>query len=254
MVAAAVIGGVVAAAGTAYAGHEAASATKSASNAAIQQQQNALSEQAQLSAPYRAFGEGAIPQLQSLLGIGGGGSAGALQTLRQTPGYQFNQEQGTLNTLNAASAQGMNLSGNTLEALSRFNQGLADTTYQQQVGNLENAVNTGQAAAAGQAANVGNAAGNISNALINQGNTLAGIDANTVAGLTRSFGNAANQYQTLQGLNGGGYNPYQTSALSDQNVSDINNQFAVQPISLPGYTATVEEPYASPQSVFGGAQ
>jgi hypothetical protein len=203
MVAAAIAGAaVVGAAGSAVAGSEAAGATKAASNAAIQQQQNALNQQAQLSAPYRQLGQSAIPQLQNLLGLTPG--VNPTDALRQTPGYQFQQQQGTQNTLNAANAQGMNLSGNTLEALSKFNQGLADTTYQQSVGNLENTVNTGQAAAAGQAANIGNAANNISNALINQGNTLAGIDANTVAGITKSVGNAANQYttwQTLQGLN-----------------------------------------------------
>jgi hypothetical protein len=210
MVAAAVVGAaVVGAAGSEVAGSEAAGATNKASNAAISEQQTALNEQAQLSQPYRNLGESAIPQLQTLLGIAPAGqspqatSDAQLAALRNTPGYQFQQQQGTQNTINAASAQGLSLSGNTLEGLSKFNQGLADTTYQQTVGNLENTVNTGQAAAAGQAANVGNAASNIGNTLVNQGNTLAGIDANTAAGITKSIGNAANQYttnQTLQGL------------------------------------------------------
>ena len=234
-IAAAVVGAAaIGAIGTSVAGSEAAGATKDATNAAIAQQNSALGQQAQLSAPYRALGESAIPQLQSLLGLTPGVSP--TDALRQTPGYKFNQEQGTKNTLNAASAQEMNLSGNTLESLSKFNQGLADNTYQQTVGNTENAVGIGQAAAAGQAANIGNAAGTISNALISQGNTLAGIDANTVAGLTKSTGNAINQYttlNTLQGLGGGsGYNPYMTSALSDINVNDLNNQLTPQQLQL----------------------
>lgn len=210
MVAAAVVGSaVVGAAGSAIAGSEAAGATTSASNAAIAQQQAALQQQAQLSAPYRGLGESAIPQLQTLLGIAPAGknpqatTDAQLAALRNTPGYQFQQQQGTQNTINAASAQGLSLSGNTLEGLSKFNQGLADTTYEQAVGNLENVVNTGQAAAAGQAANVGNAAANIGNTLVNQGNTLAGIDANTAAGITKAIGGGVNQYmtnQTLQGL------------------------------------------------------
>jgi hypothetical protein len=182
------------------AGGEAASATTSASNAAIAQQQSALQQQAALSTPYRALGEGAIPTLQSLITPGPSQTA----TLRQLPGYQFAQEQGTTATENAASAMGLALSGNTLQGLSKFNQGLADTTFQQQVGNLENVVGLGQAAAAGQAANIGNAASNISNTLIGQGQTLAGIDANVAAGLTKAAGNAANQYitqNTLAGLN-----------------------------------------------------
>jgi hypothetical protein len=207
VVAAAAIGSAaIGAAGSAVAGSEAASATQNATNAAIQEQSTALGQQANLSLPYRQLGQSAIPQLQSLLGIGTPGqgiqpSIGSIQTaLAQTPGYQFTQQQGTQNTLNAASAQGLALSGNTLQGLSQFNAGLADQTYQQAVGNLQNTVNTGQAAAAGQAVNVGNAANNISSALINQGNTLAGIDANTVAGLTKSVGNAYNNYTTNQTL------------------------------------------------------
>lgn len=215
MVAAVAIGAAaVGAAGTAVAGSEAAGATRDASNAAIAQQQTALGQQDRLSAPYRQLGESAIPQLQTLLGISPAGqsskavSDAQLQALRNTPGYQFQQQQGTQNTINSASAMGMGLSGNTLEGLSKFNQGLADTTYQQSVGNLENLVNTGQAAAAGQAANVGNAAANTGNILMNKGNTLAGIDANTAAGVTKSIGNAYNNYQTLSGLSnpGGGSN------------------------------------------------
>lgn len=215
-IAAAIAGAaVVGAVGSTVAGSEAAGATKDATNAAITQQQQALNQQAQLSAPYRSLGESAIPQLQNLLGLGSGGSGQALDTLRNTPGYKFAQQEGTQNTVNQASAMGMGLSGNTLEGLAQFNQGLADNTFQNQIGNLENVVGMGQAAAAGQAANIGNAARNISNAMINQGNTLAGIDANTIAGITKSIGNGANQYMmynTLQGLNnpgsvGGGYDP-----------------------------------------------
>lgn len=212
-IAAAIVGGaVVGGIGTAVAGHEAAGATTSATNAAIAQQNQALQQQAQLSAPYRALGQQAIPTLENLLGIGKGGQAGALSALRATPGYQFEQQQGTQGTVNQAAAMGLGLSGNTLQGLSRFNQGLADTTYQQQLGNIFNTVGLGQAAAAGQAANIGNAASNISGLISNQGNTLAGIDANTVAGLTKSIGSGVDQYvlaNTLAGLqnqNPGGLN------------------------------------------------
>lgn len=207
MVAAAAIGAAaIGAAGSAVAGSEAAGATTSATNAAVSEQNAALAQQANLAAPYTQLGQSAIPQLQSLLGIGTPGQGGqpstasVQQALAQTPGYQFTQQQGTQNTLNAASAQGLALSGNTLQGLSQFNAGLADQTYQQAVGNAKNVVGLGQAAAAGQAANIGNAASNISNAVIGQGNTLAGIDANTIAGITKSAGNAANAFTTNQTL------------------------------------------------------
>jgi hypothetical protein len=242
-----VIGGV----GTAVAGSEAAGATKSATNAAIAQQQSALTQQQALNAPYNQLGQSAIPQLQSLLGITPAGtpstpgaapsasSAASLAALRGTPGYQFQQQEGTTNTLNTQNASGLLNSGNTLTGLSEFNQGLADTTFQQAVGNAQNTVNTGQAAATNQAANIGSAANNISNATIAQGNTLAGIDANTIAGITKSVGGAANNattLNTLQGLNGGGggaYNPYLTDVIQGQSANEVNNEFGSPALIAP---------------------
>lgn len=202
----------IGAAGSAIAGSEAASATTSASNAAIAEQQNALQQQEALAAPYTQLGQSAIAPLQNLLGLGPQGAAGETAALQATPGYQFTQQQGTQATTNAASAMGLTLSGNTLEGLSEFNTGLADQTYQQQVSNLQNVVNTGEGAAAGVGANIGTAATNIGNIAVSQGNNIAGIDENVIAGLTKSVGNAGNQYiaaQTLANLNNvqSGYQP-----------------------------------------------
>lgn len=215
MVAAAVIGGAVIAGGsTLIAGSDAASATKSATNAAIGEQNAILAQQTANAAPYTGLGQAAIPQYEALLGIGSGGpgSPGTLAALQNTPGYQFTQQQGETGILNAASASG-GVSGNTLAALDKYNAGLADTTYQNAVGNAQNAVGIGQAAAAGQAANLGAAGSNISSALINQGNTTAGIDANLAASLSKIGANTGNQLianQTLGALNS------QTSPAMDQ--------------------------------------
>jgi len=208
MVAAAVIGGaVVGAAGSAVAGSEAAGATKSATNAAITEQNAALEQQATLAAPYTGVGQAAIPQYENLLGIGPQGASGIQGALAQTPGYQFALSQGEQGIENAASAQG-GISGNTLEALNRYNTGLASETYQQNVGDIQGAVGLGQAAAAGQASNIGTAASNISGLVSGQGQTMAGIDANTIAGITGAIGNASNNAVTLQAL----------SALNNQAV------------------------------------
>lgn len=201
MVAAAVIGGAaIGAIGSSVAGGEAASATTNASNAAISQQQSALAQQTQLEAPYNALGTSALPTLQNLLGIGPGG-AGAIQpTLSQLPGYQFQKQQGLQSTTNAASAAGLSLSGNTLQALDQYSTGLADSSYQQQLGDVESGVGIGQAAASGQSANIGQAASNVSATDIAQGNNIAGIDANTIAGITKATSNGVNQYSTQQTL------------------------------------------------------
>ena len=207
------IAGVAVAGATMIAGSQAASATRDASNAAIQQQNQALQQQKELAAPYTNLGQSAIGAYKNLLGIGAGGNINpqlAQQTLSQMPGYQFQQQQGNQQTLQAANAMGLGLSGNTLEALSKFNQGLAQTSYQQELQNLLNPIQIGQGAAAGQAANIGQGAANVGNILTNQGNNLANITMGTTAGVTGALSNAYNQYntqQTLQALMnpGGGY-------------------------------------------------
>lgn len=205
-IAAAIVGGaLIGAVGVGIAGSEAAGATTSAANTAAGVQEQALSQEATLSAPYRALGQSAIPQLQTLLGLTGGpgGAAKEETALASTPGYQFAKTQGLEGVTNSAAAGGMLKSGNTLQALDQFGTGLADQTYQQAVGNLQNTVATGQAAAAGQAQNVQTGATNLGNIAIGQGNNLANIDANTIAGLTSSIGGAGNQYveyNTLQNL------------------------------------------------------
>ena len=208
MVAAAVIGaGVIGAVGSSVAGSEAAGATKSATNASINAQQSAQQQQQALNAPYAAIGTGAngnggaIGQYTNLLGLGSQGTAGIESTLASTPGYQFAKTQGLDATTNRAAAMGLGLSGNTLQGLDQFSTGLADSTYQQALGNAQNAVTIGQNAAAGTGSGILQTGANVGSALINQGNTLAGIDANTIAGITKSAGNAANQYTTLSTLN-----------------------------------------------------
>jgi hypothetical protein len=208
MVAAAIIGAAVVAGGSAMAaGSMAAGATKDASNAAISEQQTALQQQATLSQPYRDVGSAAIGQYEGLLGIGPNANSQTIQqALAQTPGYQFTQQQGEQGILNAASAAG-GVSGNTLTALDKYNTGLADQTYQNALTNAQGAVGMGQAAAAGQAQNVGQAAGNISSTLTNQGTNIANIDIGTAAGISKAVSGGANnyaEYSALQALNTGG--------------------------------------------------
>jgi len=229
-VAAAGIGAV----GSVVAGNEAASATRDASNAAIAQQQAALQQQAQLSAPYRQLGQNAMGAYQNLLGIGANGQVNpqlAEQTLQNMPGYQFQQQQGQQQTLAAAGAMGMGLSGNTLQALSKYNQGLADSTYQQELQNLLAPVQLGQAAAAGQAANIGAGAANMGNIMMGQGQNQANIAIGEMGGITGSIGNAMNQYttmNTLKALQSGsavGASPYVAPTLSTPQTSGFGDIF-----------------------------
>ena len=213
MVAAAVIGaGALSVAGTVLAGSEAASATQSAANTASNAQMAALAQQKELAQPYTDLGKSAIDKYKDLLGLGKNGSAGIESTLQSMPGYQFTQSQGNDATKASLAAEGLALSGNAATALDKFNTGLADSTYQQYVNNLLNPIQIGQGAAAGQAANIQTGASNLGNIAIGQGNTMAGIDANTIAGLTKAAGNVTNgliTQNTLKGLSdSGGGLPY----------------------------------------------
>lgn len=59
-----------------------------------------------------------------------------LATIAQTPGYQFNLNQGLKSVQNGAAARGLGISGASLKGAANFATGLADSTYQNQFSNL----------------------------------------------------------------------------------------------------------------------
>lgn len=94
--------------------------------------------------PFINTGQVSLANLSSLLGLpstpGGTANPNAPlvapfnpSNLAQTPGYQFTLGQGINAVQNSAAAQGGVNSGNTLQALTQYGQGLASTTYQQQL-------------------------------------------------------------------------------------------------------------------------
>jgi hypothetical protein len=198
---------VIGAGATAYAANKAASTTKSSTQGAIDQQNKVLQQQVTLSKPYRDLGASAIDKYKALLGLGPEGPAGIQKTLQNLPGYKFTQQQGADATNAQFGAMGLPLSGNTLQALDRFNTGLADQTYGAEVQRLLQPVELGQAAASGQAANVGQVGTNISNLISGQGQNLAGIYANEAASLAGIAGGAANNYAFMNTLKNLGVNP-----------------------------------------------
>ncbi len=213
-------------AGAAYSSNKMAGGANTATN----EQMWALQQQEAMAQPYTQMGQEAMPNLQALLatpgqnqkalaqeqallGLGPQGSQGELTALQNTPGYQFALQQGDKGTINAATATGMNLSGNTLQGLSNYNQGLASQTYQSALGNIsgylgnqENLasgiVGMGQAAAAGQAANIGQAATNIGNIGMNNATNQANIGLGTLDSLS-NIGSNAMEWNELQAMNAG---------------------------------------------------
>jgi hypothetical protein len=208
--AAVVVGGVVGAVGSNMAASKEASATQNAANTAANVQYAALNQQQQNAAPYMAQGTAGIQTYNALTSAN---PAQVEKTLQATPGYQATYGQGIEAAKRASAAGGLNLSGNQIAGVESFGAQLGDNTYQQAINNALGQEQIGQAAQAGQAANISGAASNLSNIAINQGTNLANISANEIAGITRAGSGAANQlltYNTLNNLNNpaGGGNPY----------------------------------------------
>lgn len=132
-----------------------------------------------------------VQGLTNALGLGGpAGNASALSALRNTPGYQFSLEQGD-NAINAAAAANGKLgSGNQLLALSKFNQGLADTTYNNYISQLQPFLSASNAAASGIGGLNAGLGNTLATSLTGQGN--AGYGAWTSAGNAAANADLAN--------------------------------------------------------------
>ena len=156
-------------------------------------------------------------QLSNVLGLNGAaGSNQALQTLQNTPGYQFTLGQGN-NAINAqAAATGTTGSGNQALALQKYGSGLASQTYNNYVSQLQPYLGASNASAAG--------IGGLYSGLGNQLNANQGNLANLNYGADTSIGNAqasaalANQSLDMN-LLGGGLN-LAMSMFSDERLKE----------------------------------
>lgn len=125
------------------------------------------------------------------------------QIVRDTPGYQFQVQQG-LDGINAnAYARGLGNSGATFKALQEYGRNMADQYYQQYVGNVAAVAEQGRGAAgaiagagdqmgagvAGALNNQAQAQQNAANAAANNAYQRANITANTVGTVAGVLGN-----------------------------------------------------------------
>jgi|HubBroStandDraft_2_1064218.scaffolds.fasta_scaffold27114_2 hypothetical protein len=111
----------------------------SAQEQALAFQEQEYNQQQQNQAPFLQAGQYSIGQLQADLAAGtfGPGSQGAapqfsaptLQEAQNTPGYQFQQEQGDLGITRGAAAAGGAVTGGTLAALDAYNVNSANSNY-----------------------------------------------------------------------------------------------------------------------------
>lgn len=143
---------------------------------ALQQQQDQYDKNMAVEQPFVTAGTDALTKYTGILNGSPGAQLGALE---QTPGYQFEKEQGEQAITNGMSATTGNLSSAENQALIRYNEGLAGTTYENFMNRLGGLVTTGQDAAAGQVA-AGQANSNAQSAIVgNEANAVASTGNNT---------------------------------------------------------------------------
>ena len=121
------------------------------------------------------------------------------QGFQETPGYQFQFDQGTAAVNALAGAKGGLNSGATMKALTDYGQGVANQEYGNYFQRLMNLVSGGQSAAGNQAAAGGNYAANASNALANKGNAQSA----GAIGVGNAFSGMANNLIGLAGYQNG---------------------------------------------------
>ena len=135
------VGPGISALGSVYSG----SAAAGGYNAARGTLQNAVNASGAYLSPYANGGASATSAYENLLGLGG--VAPNFDAFTNSPGYQFQKQQGEQALNRAALAQGNGFSTTTLAGLDKYNSGLASTQYQQYLQNLFGLIQTGAGAA-----------------------------------------------------------------------------------------------------------
>ena len=138
------------------------------------------------------------------------------QTLRQTPGYQFLQDESKRQVGNSFASRGKLLSGAAVNALNERTLGLADQTYQSAVNNQYNLAVLGQ----GGASSIQNAGTNFANGAGNAFAQQGQAAANGAYSRANAFNGAVNGVAGSVGWGLGAANGYfdgkkQTPSITD---------------------------------------
>lgn len=191
--------GAAVAAGSAAAGiygsNKAAEAQKDAAKSAAQTQQNALAAQTELAKPYVEAGKTALAEYQKLAPYQSFG----MQQFQADPGYGFRMSEGLKALERSAAARGLLQSGGTLKDITRFGQNLASQEYENafsrylsereaRMDPYRYLTGVGQAAAAGQAANVGSTGAALADIAAQRGNVQAAQAMGTAGAIGNALG------------------------------------------------------------------
>lgn len=188
--------------GALYAGSQAGEAAEAQTQAAQRAAQITGEQYTQTRedlAPWRAVGEQALYQYADELGIpvpGATGPSTFKSAFAETPGYQFQLEEGQKAIERSRAAKGVLGSGGTLKALQRYGQGLASQEYGGYLNRLASAAGIGQAATTTTGQFGASAAGELARAAETEGAARA----------SGYLGQAQAAQQAVSGIQGlGGY-------------------------------------------------
>jgi hypothetical protein len=161
--------------------------------------------------PYSTTGNTATTMINSGLQDGQFSGQPSVSQVENTPGYQFELQQG-LNAVNrSAAAQGGALSGGDIKAADSYANGLAGTNYQQAFSNYETAQqnsfqNLMQASNAGQTAS-----------------TQQGLNTINTGEYNATSNNQANEFAAGANNNASQYSATMNNNAADQTATNTNN-------------------------------
>lgn len=179
----------------ANASKSASKSQKKAAKKAAQIQQKMLTQQLEVAKPYVEAGKNALVEYQKLAPYQSFG----MPQFEADPGYQFRMAEGVKALERSAAARGLLQSGTTLKGITQYGQNVASDEYQnafqrylaQREASMEPyrfLTGVGQAAAAGQASNIGAAGSNLAELAATRGN----INAQQAIGSANAYGGALN--------------------------------------------------------------
>ena len=196
----------------AKASKDAAKAQAKATKATIKQQERALERQIGLQEPFRQTGVSALPEYETASAY----TPFSMNAFNADPGYQFRMSESMKALERSAAARGILQSGGTLKDITRFGQDAASQEYenafrrylaerQQKLQPLEYRIGLGQAAASGQAANVGSTATNVGGLTT----SLGDIRAAGTMGQANAYNNMLSNISGLATQGAEAYGQYQ---------------------------------------------
>ena len=183
---------------------KAAKQQKKAAKIAAAQQKAALERQIGLQEPFRQVGVNALAQYPKAAEY----TPFGMPQFQADPGYNFRMAEGMKALERSAAARGLLQSGGTLKGIQQYGQNIASDEYQnafnrylleqtkmreERLAPLEYQIGLGQAAASGQAANVGTTAGQTSALTLGLGELAAqrgNVQAAQYMGGAGAIGNA----------------------------------------------------------------